>query len=84
MHVASPNAAHHALLTDLHAIMARYQSMPVIERIAILAQTVGALVAEAPPEFSSGELLQAIAFNLASGNQGAGGGLAIGGTVGHG
>lgn len=71
MHRAPPTAAHHALMTDLSAILARYQSMPVIERIAILAQQIGGeIVHVSPKEYTSAEILQAVALNITGGNQG--------------
>lgn len=80
-----PNAAHHALITDLHAIHDRYRSLAPIERVAVIAQFLGQVVVDVPTnEYTSADVLQAIAHNMAAGNANAGGALAVPGLAGHG
>lgn len=90
MRTAPLSAAHFALMTDFAEVLARYQSMPVIERIAVLASLVGSEILDCPKaEYSSAEILQVVALNIAGGNQGAAlaladaAGPAGGGGVGH-
>lgn len=74
---SAPNGAHHALMTDLHHVMLRYSAMPAIERVAILAQTIGAEIAEMPAAYSTADVLQAVAMNIAQGNGTTGAKLAV-------
>lgn len=82
---SAPNAAHHALITDLHAVADRYVSLPAIERVAIIAQFLGQIVVQVPTDsYSSSDVLQAVAHNMAAGNANAGGALAVPGLAGRG
>jgi len=67
-HESLANLAHQALNADLQALMARYQSMPVIERVAVLSQLIGAEIATVPNNWTSGEVMQTVALNIAAGN----------------
>lgn len=67
-----PNAGHHALMTDLYAVIARYQSMPAIERVALFSQFLGQQVAEVPDIFRSEDVMRTVSANLLAGNQQAG------------
>jgi hypothetical protein len=72
-------------MLDLDAVNSRYQSMPVIERVAVVAQFLGTLTVEVPQQYTSAEVLSAIAMNLSSGNEGAATRtLAMVGEAGHG
>lgn len=77
-----PGVAHHALITDLHAVLDRYQSMAAVERVAVIAQLLGQTTVQVPTnEFDSAELMRAVAMNIAAGNANAGRTLE---TMGHG
>lgn len=82
---SAPGAAHHALITDLHALHDRYKSLPAIERVAVISQFLGQVIVEVPTNaYSSQDVLQAVAMNLASGNANAGGALAVPGLASNG
>ena len=69
-HAKTPDLAHHALVNEVHAVVGRFAGMPVLERVAMLSQVIGHLVAEVPDRaYSSAEIMQAVALNIASGNR---------------
>ena len=69
-HLKSPDGVHHALSQDLHGVLGRYAGMPKIEQVAILAQVIGHLICELPANsYGTGEVMQAVALNIASGNE---------------
>lgn len=69
-HTRTPDGVHHALAQDLHGILGRYAGMPKIEQIAMLGQVIGHLIAELPNgAYGPSEVLQAVAANIAQGNQ---------------
>lgn len=81
----APGVAHHALITDLHAVLDRYESMPAIERVAVLAQLTGQVIVQVPTnEFDSADLMRSVAMNIAAGNANAGRTLETMGAAGHG
>ena len=66
-----PGAAHHALLAELQGVLGRYdlQGVPVVERIAVLAQAIGAEIRKVPSgQYSANELLYSVSLNIAAGN----------------
>lgn len=68
-HTRAADGAHNALVQDLHGLLGRYAGMPKIEQVAMLAQVIGQLVTELPANaYSTGEVMQAVAMNIASGN----------------
>lgn len=69
MNRAEPNGAHHALMQDLDGMVSRYAMMPAIERVAVVAQFLGQLVAEVPAEYSPQSVMQAVSHNLMAGNE---------------
>ena len=69
-HAKQPGVAHQALVNEVHAVVDKFASMPVLERVAMLGQVIGHLVAEVPDRaYSSGEIMQAVALNIAAGNR---------------
>lgn len=69
-HLKQPDGAHHALSQDVHGVLGRYAGMPKIEQVAILAQVIGHLICELPANsYGTGEVMQAVAMNIASGNE---------------
>lgn len=70
MHTAAPTPAHQALVDQLHAVFDRFPGMPQIEKIAMVGQVVGHLIAELPAEagYSPAAVMQALSLNIASGN----------------
>lgn len=70
-----PGAAHHALMTDLRGVVDRFdaQGMPGVERIAVLAQLIGAEIHRLPKDVPYGpdELLASVAGNITAGNEAA-------------
>lgn len=69
-HLKQPDGVHHALSQDLHGILGRYAGMPKIEQVAILSQVIGHLICELPAgSYGTGEVMQAVALNIAQGNQ---------------
>jgi hypothetical protein len=69
-HARTPDMAHQALVTEVHSVVDRHAGMPVLERVAMLAQVIGHLIAEVPDRaYGAGEIMQAVALNIASGNQ---------------
>lgn len=76
-HAKTPDGAHHALSQDLHGILGRYAGMPKVEQVAILAQVIGHVITEMPANsFSTGEVMQSVAMNIAVGNAACARGLA--------
>lgn len=69
MNRAEPNGAHHALMQELDGTVARYAMMPAIERVAVVAQFLGQLVAEVPGHYSPQSVMQAVSHNLMAGNE---------------
>ena len=68
-HLKTPDGVQHALSQDLHGILGRYAGMPKIEQVAILSQVIGHLICELPAgSYGTGEVMQAVALNIASGN----------------
>lgn len=69
MPTAAPGAAHHALINDLHGVLGRYAGMPPVEQIAVMAQAIGQIIAALDTNVgSSGEIMHAVAANIAAGN----------------
>lgn len=69
MHRAEPSGAHKALMLDLNAVIDRYESMPAIERVAIVAQFLGHRLAEIPEgQFGAQEIMQVVGRNIEQGN----------------
>lgn len=69
-HARRPDGAHNALVQDVHGLLGRYAGMPKIEQIAMLGQIIGHLITELPENgYGPGEVMQAVALNIASGNQ---------------
>lgn len=69
-HAKSPGMAHQALVDRVHATLGDFAGLPKIEQIAMLGQVIGHLIAELPANsYGPGEVLQAVAANIASGNQ---------------
>lgn len=72
-HRKNPGAAHHALMTQLNGVVRRFDDngMPVVERIAVLAQVIGRqILLVEPGTFTPAELLQSVAANIEAGNKG--------------
>lgn len=70
-YLEQPGAAHHALLAEVQGTLGRYalQGMPAVERIAVLAQAIGAEVRQLPGgEFTANEVMYSVAVNIAAGN----------------
>lgn len=73
-HRKEPGAAHHALMTELNGVVKRFDDngMPVVERIAVLAQVIGRqILLVEPGAYTPAELLQSVAANITAGNQAA-------------
>lgn len=74
-HGKQPGAAHHALMTDLNGVVERFDNggMPVVERIAVLAQVIGRQILLVDPDagYTTADLLQSVAANIAAGNEAA-------------
>jgi len=69
-HARAPDMAHQALVDQVHGTLERFAGMPKIEQIAMLGQVIGHLIAELPAgSYGPSEVLQAVAANIASGNQ---------------
>ncbi len=65
-----PDAAHHAFMADQAALLSRYQSVPAIERVALMAQLVGQLIVEVPRGlFSAADVMQCVSANIGAGNE---------------
>lgn len=76
-HTKAPDGAHHALAQDVHGILGRYAGLPKIEQVAILSQVIGHLITEMPANsYSTSEVMQSVAMNIASGNASSAQGLA--------
>jgi len=72
-----PGAAHHALMADLNGVISRYETMPALERVALVSQFLGHRIGEVPSDMYSPEAVMAcVARNLAQGNS-QGGALAL-------
>lgn len=68
-HTKTPDGVHHALLQDVYGTLGRYSGMPKIEQVAILAQVIGHVITEMPSNsYGTGEVMQCVAMNIASGN----------------
>lgn len=69
-HARAPGMAHQALVDRVHGTLGDFAGMPKIEQIAMLGQVIGHLIAELPAgSYGPSEVLQAVAANIASGNQ---------------
>ena len=69
-HAKTPQMAHQALVDQIHDVLDRFAGMPKIEQMAMLGQVIGQLGAELPRgSYSSAEVMQAVALNIAAGNQ---------------
>lgn len=68
-HMKAPGLRHQMLLDDLHGVTARYQELPLVERLAIASQFVGQLVRDVPEgPYTKEEILQTVAGNIQAGN----------------
>ena len=70
-YIEQPGAAHHALLAEVQGVLGRYalQGMPAVERIAVLAQAIGAEVRQLPGgTYTANEIMYSVALNIAAGN----------------
>lgn len=75
MHQREPGAAHQAFMRKLdEADKAFADTLSPLERLAIAAQFVGQLIAEAPDHYGKAEIMNAVAANMESGNEAAAGG----------
>lgn len=72
-HTKEPGEAHHAFLRDLQGLSAKYGlgGMPGIERIAVMAQAIGAEIKQLPKNtpYTASELLHSVARNIEQGNK---------------
>jgi hypothetical protein len=64
----APNAAHHAMNTDLNALAERYDSIPAVERVALIAQFLGGQLALVDG-WSPAEVMHAVSANIEAGNR---------------
>jgi len=78
MRAAAPTPAHQALVDQMHGVLDRFPSIPAVERLALLGQVVGHVIAELPADagYSPQAVMHAISLNIASGNEQAARGLA--------
>lgn len=74
---AEPTGAHQALADQLHAAFDRFPGMAGVEKLAMLGQVAGHLIAELPASagYSPAEVMAALSANIASGNAHAARGL---------
>lgn len=72
-HNKEPVPAHHAFLRELQGVSAKFATngMPGIERIAVMAQAIGAEIKTLPKDvpFTAQELLYSVARNIEQGNK---------------
>lgn len=71
-HRKEPGEAHHSLMRDLNGVLIRYDAngMPVVERIAVLAQIIGRqILLVEQGAYTPAELLQSVAANIEAGNK---------------
>lgn len=72
MHRSEPHAGHQKCFDDIRKRLGQAELMgiPKIELIALLAQIIGRQIAELDGKaFTVSEIMQAVALNIASGNQ---------------
>ena len=67
---AAATIAHQMLVTQVHAVLARFDGMPAMEKAALLGQVIGHLISEVPDaRYTSAEVMHAVALNIAEGNR---------------
>lgn len=80
MHTRQPHAGHQAFVRELGRVSTTHEALGIskIEQIALMAQMIGQMSCDMPiGEISSTELMQTVAMNIVSGNEGRAAELAI-------
>lgn len=71
MPTKNPSREHDAFLNGLHQFHDQFTRIPPVEKMAVTAQFLGAIIAELPDDLSKDSVMKSAVQNILSGNENA-------------